>query len=198
MVFQEHTYSVLIVTAPGRFTDSILPLLPMTDYWPVTIAHSVAEARRFLVETAFDLVLINAPLPDDLGMELATDICMTSSAGVLLLVKNDLFPDIYARVLSHGVITLSKPTSTQMVAQSLRILCATRERLRQMEARQATVEEKMEEIRLVNRAKWLLIEQQGLTEPEAHRLIEKQAMDLRLTRREVAQCILREYTGPAR
>ena len=38
MVFQERTYSVLIVTASERFTDSIMPLLPMTDYWPVQTA----------------------------------------------------------------------------------------------------------------------------------------------------------------
>ena len=50
MVFQERTYSVLIVTASERFTDSIMPLLPMTDYWPVQTASSVAEARRWLAD----------------------------------------------------------------------------------------------------------------------------------------------------
>ena len=153
MIFQERTYSVLIVTATDSFTEKIMPLLPVTDYWPVTVVRSIGEARRKISETAFDIVLINAPLPDDFGMRLAVDICTGSGAGVLLLVRNDQFDDIYARVVSYGVLTLSKPTSMQMVAQNLRILCATRERMRQMEAKQATVEEKIEEIRLVNRAK---------------------------------------------
>lgn len=193
MVFQERTYSVLIVTASDGFTDSIMPLLPATDYWPVTMVRSVNEARRSLVDTEFDIVLINAPLPDDFGMHLAIDICGNSDAGVLLLVKNDQFNDIYAKVVSYGVITLSKPTTMQMVAQNLRILCATRERLRQMEAKQATVEEKIEEIRLVNRAKWLLIECLNMTEPEGHRYIEKQSMDLRISKREVAENIIKTY-----
>ena len=158
MVFQERTYSVLIVTASDSFTTKIMPLLPVTDYWPVTTVHSVGEARRRIAEAAFDIVLINAPLPDDFGMQLAVDICTGSGAGVLLLVRNDQFDDIYARVVGYGVLTLSKPTGMQMVAQNLRILCATRERMRRMEAKQATVEERIEEIRLVNRAKWLLIE----------------------------------------
>ena len=193
MVFQERTYSVLIVTASDSFTNNIMPLLPMTDYWPVTTARSVGEARRRIVDTAFDIVLINAPLPDDFGMHLAIDICGNSGAGVLLLVKSDHFNDIYSKVVSYGVITLSKPTNMQMVAQNLRILCATRERMRQMEAKQATVEEKIEEIRLVNRAKWLLIECLSMTEPEAHRYIEKQSMDLRISKREAAENIIKTY-----
>ena len=193
MVFQERTYSVLIVTASDTFANSVMPLLPMTDYWPVTIVHSISEARRRVVDTEFDIVLINAPLPDDFGMRLAIDICTNSGAGVLMLVKNDLFNDIYAKVVGYGVITLSKPTNSQMVAQNLRILCATRERMRQMQARQATVEEKIEEIRLVNRAKWLLIECLSMTEPEAHRYIEKQSMDARISKREVAENIIKTY-----
>lgn len=193
MVFQERTYSVLIVTASDAFASSIMPLLPMTDYWPVTTVHSVNEARRKIVDAAFDIVLINAPLPDDFGMRLAIDICSNSGAGVLLLVKNDCFNETYAKVVSYGVITLSKPTNLQMVAQNLRILCATRERMRQMEAKQATVEEKIEEIRLVNRAKWLLIQGLSMTEPEAHRYIEKQSMDLRISKREVAEGIIKAY-----
>ena len=193
MVFQERTYSVLIVTATDSFTNSTMPLLPVTDYWPVATARSVAEARRRIAETDFDIVLINAPLPDDFGMRLAIDICTNSGAGVLLMVKSDLFNDIYAKVVSYGVITLSKPTNLQMVAQNLRILCATRERMRQMQARQATVEEKIEEIRLVNRAKWLLIECLSMTEPEAHRYIEKQSMDERISKRQVAENIIKTY-----
>ena len=193
MVFQERTYSVLIVTASDSFVSSVMPLLPVTDYWPVTTVRSVSEARRRVVDTEFDIVLINAPLPDDFGMRLAIDICTNSGAGVLMLVKNDLFNDIYAKVVGYGVITLSKPTNSQMVAQNLRILCATRERMRQMQARQATVEEKIEEIRLVNRAKWLLIECLSMTEPEAHRYIEKQSMDERISKREVAENIIKTY-----
>ena len=126
-------------------------------------------------------------------MRLAIDVCNTSDAGVLLLGKNDLYNDIYAKVVEYGVMTLPKPTSSQMVAQCLRSLCATRERLRKVEERQATVEEKIEEIRLINRAKWHLIECLSMTETEAHRYIEKQAMDLRISKREVAENIIKTY-----
>ncbi|HIR30994.1 MAG TPA: ANTAR domain-containing protein [Candidatus Faecousia faecavium] len=195
MVFQERTYGVLIVSAASSFFTVMEPLLPSTDYWPVVHAKSVAEAQRRLLEGTYDIVIINAPLPDDFGLRLAISTCTDSSSGVLLLVKNDLYNEIYTKAMPYGVLTLSKPTNSQLIVQSLRVLCATRERLRQMEQKQMSVEKKIEEIRLVNRAKWLLIECLGMKESDAHRYIEKQAMDLRISKSEMAENIIRTYKG---
>ena len=193
MVFQERTYGVLIVSVSNKFIEASRALLPPTDYYPVETARSAGEARRALLEGSFDLVLIQSPLRDEFGSRLASDVCQSSGAGVLLFVKSEAYDDVYAKVMEHGVMVLPMPTSAQMVAQSLRMLCAARERLRRMEEKQATVEEKIEEIRAVNRAKWLLIERLGMTESEAHRYIEKQAMDLRLSRKDVAENIIKTY-----
>ena len=193
MVFREHTYGVLVVSSSEKFNSTMKTLLPMTDYWPLDFAGSVSEARRRMLETEYDLVLINAPLPDDFGTRLATSICNETGLGVLLFVKAAMYDDVCSKVTEYGVLTVSKPAPLQVVRQSLSVLCATRERLRRMEARQASVEEKIEEIRLVNRAKWLLIERRGMTEAEAHRYIEKEAMDRRISRRELAL----ELTGSA-
>lgn len=193
MVFQERTYSVLLVSSSEKFNASMQTLLPPTDYWPVHIVASVAEAQRKLLESAWDIVIINAPLPDDFGMRLAISTCGNSGAGVLLLVKSELYNDIYVKVVGSGVLTLPKPTTLQIVAQNLRVLCATRERLRQMEEKQVSVEKKIEEIRLVNRAKWLLIECLSMTEADAHRYIERQAMDQRISKREMAETIIKTY-----
>ena len=53
---------------------------------------------------------------------------------------------------------------------------------------------KMQEIRQVNRAKWLLIENLKMTETDAHHYIEKQAMDRCVSRREIAMGIIKIYT----
>lgn len=189
----ERRYSVLAVSASLKFVETLRTLLPEGRYGPVTVLHDAAAARRALAENSYDLVLINTPLPDEFGTRLALDACESSSAGVLLLVKAEHCPDIEAQVSVHGVLTLAKPTSAQLFAQTLRLLCITRERLRGMEKKAVTLQEKMEEIRLVNRAKWLLIEELKMTEQEAHRYIEKQAMDRCVTRRAVAEQILSTY-----
>ena len=56
-----------------------------------------------------------------------------------------------------------------------------------------SIEEKMEEIRIVNRAKWLLISELKMDEQGAHRYIEKQAMDRCISKRIVAEEIIKTY-----
>ena len=193
MGLPEHIYSVLVVSASNKFNDSLRRLLPENRYSPVILAADVSDARRKLLEERYDLVIVNTPLPDDFGTRLALDVCASSGTGVLLLVGAEHYPDVNARVSPYGVLVLSKPTSAQLVSQSLLLLCGTRERLRRMEQKTASIEEKMEEIRLVNRAKWLLIEQLKMTEQDAHRYIEKQAMDRCVTKRVIAEQILSTY-----
>ena len=193
MVFRERTYSVLLVSASGSFLTSLQPMLPMTEYWPVTTVTSISSARRALVEKPYDLIIINASLRDEFGTRFAIDVSAKSSAIVLLFVKNDRYPEVYGKVMEHGVLAVSKPTSTQMVAQSLRVMCTMRERLRMMEAKQATVEDKISEIRLFNRAKWLLIQQEGISEADAQHRLEKQAMDNRVSKKQVAEEIIKIY-----
>ena len=79
------------------------------------------------------------------------------------------------------------------LTQALRWMHAVRERLRRMAAKNTSLEEKMADIRLVNRAKWLLITELSMTEPDAHRYIEKQAMDRCVPRRVIAQQIIQMY-----
>ena len=187
------SYSVLLVSASAKFMDSVLPLLPERSFSPITKAPDVSSARRCLLERSYDLLIINAPLPDEFGTNFALDICQSTQTGVLLLVRAEQYPDVTARVCQSGVLTLQKPTSPALFCSTLQLLCATRARLRRMEQKTATLEEKMAEIRLVNRAKWVLIEQLKMTENEAHKFIERQAMDRCVTRRTIAETILATY-----
>ena len=114
-----------------------------------------------------------------------------TGAGILLLVKPEYYSDVSTQVTPCGVLTLPKPTTPQMMLQCLELLCGTRERLRRMEQKSLSMEDKMAEIRLVNRAKWSLIEKQGMSEQDAHRYIEKQAMDRCVPKRVIAEEILR-------
>lgn len=187
---QECVYSVLLVSASEKFNQSLRTLLPEAVFSPVIMVGSVGAARRMLLERRFDLLLINAPLPDELGTRLAHAAAAESDAGILLFVRGEQYDGVSLEMMRNGILTLAKPASPHAVVQALRLLCASRERLRRLEQRTETLERKMEEVRLVSRAKWALIMRYGMTEEDAHRYIEKQAMDRCLTKREVANEIL--------
>lgn len=190
MSLREHVYSVLLVSSSGKMNDSLTALLPEKIYYPICVAASVSEAQRRINEQAYDLVIVNAPLPDDLGRKFAVDVTTENNAVTVLLVRSELYDETYDRVAEYGVLTLSKPTNAAMIKQTLDYMRATRERLYRMQKKTVSLEDKMAEIRLVNKAKWALIESRGMTEEEAHKYIEKTAMDLGLTRREVAETVI--------
>ena len=193
MVFSDQTYSVLVVSAAQKFNEALTPLLPGSQYYPVCCVPNIVAARRELLSKDYDFVIVNAPLPDDFGTRFAVDACSKSGTVALLLARADVFDEVEEKVSSQGVFTLQKPTSVPALQQSLKWMAAARERLRRMEEKATSIEEKMEEIRLVNRAKWLLIEQLKMTEAEAHRHIEKQAMDRCISKREIALGIIKTY-----
>ncbi|MGM9548741.1 MAG: ANTAR domain-containing response regulator [Faecousia sp.] len=194
MVFSEQTYSVLVVSAAQKFNETFAPMLPGSEYYPVCFVSNIAAARRELLGRSYDFVIINAPLPDDFGTRFAIDACNKSGTVALLLARSEVYDEVEAKLTAQGVFTLPKPTSVPVLRQSLKWLISARERLRRLESKAISVEEKMEEIRLVNRAKWLLIEQLKMTEAEAHRHIEKQAMDRCTSKREIALGIIKTYS----
>ena len=186
--------SVLIVSASVKAEDYLRDILSGGSFAPVASAKSVSEAKRMQLENQYDIVIINTPLPDDFGIEFAEQLCEDSSVGVLLFVKNELFEQVSCKVEDYGVLTFSRPGSRQSITQAVRLIAATHNRLAAFERKAVKLEAKMKEIRLINRAKWLLIRELKLEEPEAHRYIEKQAMDRCISKRIVAEEIIKTYS----
>ena len=193
MDFKERVYSVLIVSDTEKFTSSLSSLLPENTFDPVVRVSDAAMAKRAMLEREFDVVLINGTRADDRAATLAIDDCSERNSVALLFVRRELYAEIYAKVTDFGVLTLPLPSSPQMVTQALDWVRATRERMRKYEKTAYTVQQKMEEIRAVNRAKWLLIDVLKMTESDAHRYIEKQAMDRCVSKLEVAKGIINTY-----
>lgn len=193
MSLKESVYSILVASASENFNSSLSSMLP-SSFYPIHFVSDISTAKRAIAERSFDFVIINSPLPDDLGVSFAIDLCATRGTIVLLLVRADVHVETHDKVVDHGVFTLPKPTSKQTIQQALSWMVSARERLRKLEKNTLSIEEKMEEIRLVNRAKWLLIRELLMDEPQAHRYIEKQAMDRCVMRKEVAEEIIKTYS----
>lgn len=193
MSLKERVYSVLVISAKENFNASLQSLLPESKYAPVQMVSSVSLAKRVLLERSFDFVFINTPLPDDFGTRFAIEISGNKGTVILLLVRNEVYEQVCDKVTEYGILTLPKPASKQMVAHTLNFMAGIRERLRKLENKSLSMEEKMKEIRLVNRAKWVLIDELKMSEADAHRYIEKQAMDRCVSRREIAEEIISTY-----
>lgn len=189
----ERVYKVALVSSSEKFNGAMLPLLPKNRFSPIRVYRDAKSARRVISKEKPDIVIINTPLPDDFGTSLALDVSETDGVCVLLFTRAENFSELSSVLAPHGVLTLPKPTSPELTEEVVELMCATRERLRRIEIKKSFAEERMEDIRVVNKAKWFLIEQLKMTEQEAHRYIEKQAMDRCVTKRVIAENILSTY-----
>lgn len=191
--YSERVYKVALVSSSEKFNCAMLPLLPKNRFSPINVYRDAKSARRVISKEKPDIVIINTPLPDDFGTSLALDVSETDGVCVLLFTRAENFSELSSVLAPHGVLTLPKPTSPELTEEVVELMCATRERLRRIEIKKSFAEGRMEDIRVVNKAKWFLIEQLKMTEQEAHRYIEKQAMDRCVTKRVIAENILSTY-----
>lgn len=193
MLANKAQYSVLIVTGTEKGTSFISEMLDPIIYNPVISVKSAGEARRLLITNTFDLVVINAPLTDEFGYEFALTVAEKNDVGIILIVKNEMFDEISYRVEEYGILTVSKPLSKPFFHQVLKLLSATSEKLKIFKNENIRLQTKLEELRIVERAKWALIQYLNMSETQAHRYIEKQAMDMRISKKSVAENIIKTY-----
>jgi len=75
----------------------------------------------------------------------------------------------------------------------LELAIDTQIKLQEVQKENIELKKKIENIRIIDRAKCVLISRLNLSEEEAHRAIEKQAMDMRISKRAIAEGILKTY-----
>ena len=172
----------LIVSAGASSNEYISARLAELGYTRPTIIPSGAEARRRMLESDFELIVVNAPLPDEFGHELCSSAVEKTDAGVVLVPMSE-----------QGVLLLSKPFSNTLFLQAIHLAAASNHRLQLLRQENARMQEKIAQVRLVSHAKCCLVEREQMSEDAAHRYIEKRAMDTRRSRAEIAQEILDSY-----
>lgn len=185
--------SVLLVTSSEKSLSFFMDILSHNAVSEVVTAQNCGKARRLLIERVFDLCIINAPLPDEFGENFAVSVASMGMSQVILLVKSDVYDEVSSQVESNGVFVVSKPVSKSMLWSVLKLANAAFNRMSTLNKENNQLLQKIEDIRLIDRAKCLLIEYLSMTEAQAHKYIEKQAMDLRVTKKAVANRILKTY-----
>ena len=185
----DYQLAVLIVSTSEQFNILAKKALPGGKVRTLEIRKSASTAMRELLERSYDLVIINAPVSDELGVDLAYEAATRHQGNVIIAVPAQIFDDVTEKLIDYGVMTLPKPFEVKSLGRSVRLACAVQEKLKNSAAKVVTLEKKMEELRVISRAKLILV-QKGMSEEDAHELILKKAMDNCMTKRQVAEEII--------
>lgn len=185
--------SALIVSCTEKSIAYLTEILNAASYNHIVVLQSCGDARRLLLEREFDLVIINAPLHDESGESLSRYIASKGISQVILVVKSEYFDAVSAVTEDDGVLVVAKPINKVVFWSVLQLARAAGKRLTRMQAENSKLKQKIEDIRVIDRAKCILISHLNMSEQEAHRYMEKQAMDMRQTKRDIAEGILKTY-----
>lgn len=194
----ENNTAILLVSSGTRLTAALGARLSPARFSLFSVATAV-EGEEALLLSDFDAVILDLPLRGGGGVPLARRAARTGATGVLLLVKEGERARAEAALSGAGILVLGKPVGAARLTEALALLCSTSEKLRRLAARRAaagdgaSLSPEEEDVRLIHRAKWLLMTELRMSEPQAHRYIEKQAMDRCVPKRRIAENILATY-----
>ncbi len=137
-----------------------------------------------------DVVIMDIKMPDLDGIEAAKVLTQEKVAPVLLLTAYSQ-RDLVDRAKEAGVVGyLVKPFREQEIVPAIEIALERFKEFRELEKEVGNLRETLETRKIVDRAKGLLMDQQGLTEAEAFRKIQKMSMNTRKPMKEIAEAII--------
>lgn len=152
-----------------------------------------ASARRRLINDDYNMIIIDTPLKDEVGTELAIKLSEREALGIIVVAKSVKADMISAKVENYGIFVIPKPFTKSIFYQGVKFVATSIRRFSALKNEQNKLIKKVDDIKKVDRAKCLLIQYNKMTEEQAHRYIEKQAMDTRVSRREVAEKIIKFF-----
>jgi response regulator NasT len=188
---------VVIAEDEALIRMDLAEMLVDEGYEVVGQAGDGEQAVALAEELRPDLVILDVKMPVLDGIAAAERIAAQRIAPVVMLTAFSQ-RDLVERARDAGAMAyLVKPFSQSDLAPAIEMAVSRFAELAALEAEVADLQDRLETRKAVDRAKNVLQRDLGLTEPDAFRWIQKTAMDLRLTMRQVADGVITHGPGIA-
>lgn len=156
-------------------------------------ADGLDEAERKLAQLDPALVVWQCNAPGLPALRQCVRLAEGSEAVFLLLVRPGTYEAVWRFVQAAGICVMSWPAPQEVFRQTLRNLLLLKKSLRAMQEKTDQLQSQLQDMKRIQKAKSLLMNQLGMSEADAHRWIEKAAMDRCVKKREIAETIIRMY-----
>ena len=169
--------NVIVISSSSSAADTLSAFIKESFDCQVTIAESARHARGIISRCrSFELVIINSPLADEAGIELAEYAAEVTAASCVVLVKSENYEKISPRADKSDIILVAKPFSKHFLYQVIKTVNSAIKRSYMLYEENVKLERKIDEIKLIDKAKFRLMQYRNMTEEEAHSYLEQYAM----------------------
>ncbi len=181
---------VIIADDESVIRVDLREMLTNLNYLVVGEVGDGRSAVNLAREVKPDVIIMDIKMPDMDGIEAAEILTRERIAPVLLLTAYSQ-RDLVDRAKEAGVVGyLVKPFREQEIIPAIEIARARFQEFSELQKQIGDLKETLETRKLVDRAKGILMDTQGLTEHEAFRKIQKMSMNTRKPMKEIAEAIV--------
>jgi response regulator NasT len=181
---------VVIAEDEALIRMDLAEMLAEEGYDVVAAVEDGEQAVARTEELRPDLVILDVKMPRLDGIAAAQRIASQRIAPVVMLTAFSQRDLVESARDAGAMAYLVKPFGKSDLLPAIEMAVSRFAELQQLEAEVADLSERLETRKVVDRAKGVLQEKLGLSEPDAFRWIQKTAMDLRLSMREVADGVV--------
>ena len=187
-------YKVLLGTGSQKNAEAFSALIAEAlEDVTVTVFSGGSRGELSLRESRYDLVIINTPLADGSGIGFAVRAASAEGYAVILITDAGTCEKTGRDLERQGIIVMKRPVEKKSLSRAVKDGAILSRQISALKKKNSELQEVIEESKLISRAKGMLMSHLNMTEAQAHRYIEKQAMDLRLSRKTVSENILKTY-----
>jgi response regulator NasT len=189
-------HRVLIAEDEALIRMDLAEMLREEGYEVVGEAGDGQEAVELAESLRPDLVIMDVKMPRRDGIDAAAEIASKRIAPILILTAFSQ-RDLVEKARDAGAMAyLVKPFSITDLIPAIELAVSRFGEMAALESEVATLSDRLETRKLVERAKGLLQSKQKMSEPEAFKWIQRAAMDRRTTMRRVAEVVLETLDAP--
>jgi len=172
--------------------DTLVDLLDSFGYEVTGAVCSGREAVTSARETSPDVVLLDVRMPDGSGIEAAAEIAAELPNVAIVLFTGDPSLTLSADQTSTtaAVLYVPKPTPPAVLDSTIRLAVRRSRELRDARADATAARRMLEERKLVERAKGILMRRTGSTEQEAYRILQRSSQDRSVSMAEIARTVI--------
>lgn len=182
---------ILVVSSDQKTSEILVNILRDSFRILPKVVESAYQAKMRLESNCdYELVIINTPLMDEVGINFAQNIIEKTAANCILLVKQEIAEKISESAEKLGIILIGKPFNNKMLYQVIKTISIAVNRSLKLYHEKMRLEEQIGEIKVIDKAKFMLMEYKNMTENEAHYYLGQYAMTKRKKRSIVASEII--------
>lgn len=172
--------NVIIISSNKSASEALAGFIKESFGVSPRVVESAYQAKNaFESDPSIVLSLINSPLMDESGLELAEYIVENTVSNCILLLKQETAMKIAERAEADGIIVVGKPFNKTVLYQLIKTVDIAVKRSWKLYEDTVRLEQKISEIQTIDKAKFMLMEYRKMTESEAHTYLEQYAMNKR-------------------